>query len=421
MNEFDVIVVGGGPGGSTAASFIGKAGKKVLLLEKAKFPRDKTCGDAISGKSLSVLRELGLDKVVEANPHGLVTGVLFSSPKGDVVEIPFGTSHKQIRNGYCSRRMVYDNILFQNSKKFATVKENFMVTEVIVENGFVVGVKGINNETKQPEEYRAKIVIGGDGATSVVANKMGLSTLPDEHWCLAVRAYYDGITGMTGNIELHFIPEILPGYFWIFPMENGLANVGVGMVKTDMAKHKINLKEAMLNAIESSPLFKERFANAKIVDPVTGKEGSASDVKGWNLPFGSFHRKNHGNGFMLVGDAASLIDPFTGEGIGNAMLSGKTAGEHAVEALKAGDYSEKFLSEYDKKLWSIIAGELNTSYQMQKLGRNTFLLNLIVAKAARNPEIRDFIAGTLINEEAKKEFFSPLFYIKLLVARPWLP
>lgn len=420
MNEFDVIVIGGGPGGSTAATFAGKAGKKVLLLEKAKFPRDKTCGDAISGKSLAVLKELGLASAVEANPHGLVTGVYFTSPKGYAVEIPFGQSQKDIRSGYCSRRMVYDNILFQNSKKYATVKENFTVTDVIQENGFVVGVKGLNAE-KQPEEHRAKLVIGGDGATSVVANKMGLSALPDDHWCLAVRAYYSGIKNLSGNIELHFIPEILPGYFWIFPMENGIANVGVGMVKSDMNKNKINLKEAMLKAIAENPLFKERFANAKIIDPVTNKEGTASDVKGWNLPFGSFHRKNHGNGFMLVGDAASLIDPFTGEGIGNAMLSGKLAGETAVEALNANDVSEAFLAAYDKKLWGIIAGELNTSYQMQKLGRNTFLLNLIVAKAERNAEIREFIAGTLINEEAKKEFFSPLFYLKLLIARPWLP
>ncbi|MFH1779774.1 MAG: geranylgeranyl reductase family protein [Candidatus Micrarchaeota archaeon] len=421
MTEFDVIVVGGGPGGSTATSFLAKAGKKVLLLEKASFPRDKTCGDAISGKSLAVLKELGLEHIVEESPHGTVSGVLFSSPKGSSVIIPFGQETSSIRQGYCCRRLVYDNILFENTRKTsAVIKENFIVSSVIQENGFVVGVRGTNQE-KQEEEFRAKLVIGADGFNSIVAAGTNSNSLPEDHWCVACRAYYKGVKGNGSNIELHFINEVLPGYFWIFPMENGIANVGVGMIKTDMIKNKVNLKQVMLDAIKNNELFKERFSEAFIVDPSTGQKLDSNAVKGWNLSFGSFHRKAYGNGFMLVGDAASLVDPFTGEGIGNAMLSGKIAAKTAINALSEGNYSEEFLKSYDTELWSLIAGELDTSYKLQRLGKHTFLVNLIIAKAARNKELREVLAGMMVNEEAKKSFLSPMFYVRFLLSRPWLP
>ena len=141
MENYDVIVVGGGPGGSTTAAMLGKKGRHVLLIEKAHFPRDKTCGDAISGKSMRALRELGLNRAVEQTPHGKISGVLFSSPNGKMVQIPFPESADRGAPGYCSRREVFDNMLFQNAKKYATVLEDTAVTDVLVENGTAVGVK----------------------------------------------------------------------------------------------------------------------------------------------------------------------------------------------------------------------------------------------------------------------------------------
>ena len=129
--EYDVIVVGAGPGGSTCATFLGQKGYKVLLLDKAKFPRDKTCGDAISG-SLKTQERLNLTPAVERNSHAKVNGVIFSSPKGDVLEIPFkGT-------GYVCRRYIYDNLIFQKAKSSGIdVIQEFTVTDLIKEAGFV--------------------------------------------------------------------------------------------------------------------------------------------------------------------------------------------------------------------------------------------------------------------------------------------
>src|SRR3989338_8731381 len=146
-NKFDVIVVGGGPGGSTTASFLSKNGARVLLLDKASFPRDKTCGDAIGRRCETIMKELGIPKEVEKVPHAKIYGVTFSAPNGKIAEIavPKGRTSDY---SYCARREVFDNIVFQFAKKQEKVKtiENFMVTDVLKENKggeeFVVGVEG---------------------------------------------------------------------------------------------------------------------------------------------------------------------------------------------------------------------------------------------------------------------------------------
>lgn len=411
LKEYDVIVVGGGPGGATTAALLGKQGRNVLLVDKAKFPRDKTCGDAISGKSATMLRELGLIEAVEQHPHEDIWGVTFSSPEGVVVDIDFPRSKEGKPQGYVCRRFLYDNLLFQHAKNVlenagnhSETWERFQVMDVLQENGFVVGIKGLHMDTKNEEEAMAKVVVGADGATSAVATKLGLNHMDPKHHCGALRAYYKGISGLTKNIEIHFVEALLPGYFWIFPLENGYANVGVGMLTSDIQAKKVNLKQAMFDAIEKIPMFQKRFEGAELV----------GDVRGWNLPFGSTHRKNYGNGFLLVGDAASLIDPFSGEGIGNAMTAGGFAAKAIQTAFQKNDFSEATLQSYDRELWNEISGELKNSYRLQKLGKHRFLLNWMIRKAARSQQFRETLSAMLANREGTKQFADPLFYLKIL-------
>ena len=121
-----------------------------------------------------------------------------------------------------------------------------------------------------------------------------------------------------------------------------------------------------------------------------------------------------GPGFMLVGDAAGLIDPFTGEGIGNAMFSARYAVECAEEARRAGDHGEAFLARYGERLWAEIGYELKVSTRLQQIGRIRSLLNLVIHKAAGSQEVRDLICGMIADEVPKNRLANPLFYLKLL-------
>ena len=119
---------------------------------------------------------------------------------------------------------------------------------------------------------------------------------------------------------------------------------------------------------------------------------------------------------MLVGDAAGLIDPFTGEGIGNAMYAARYAAECAHDACRERDFSERSMSRYERRLWSEIGDALKVSSRMQQVGRSRFLLNFVIRKAERSQETRDLICGMIANEVPKKLLTNPLFYLKLLFA-----
>ncbi len=401
---YHAIVVGAGPAGSVTAAFLGKKGRKVLLLDRAKWPRDKTCGDAISGKSVGMLEELGMINAVEKAEHADVCGVVFSSPEGTVVKIAMERGGQEIGKGYVCRRKVYDNLLFENAKKHADVIEEAEVTGLVLENGKVAGVKARTGQGEQ--EFRSKVVIGADGVSSFVARHVRGAEVDPKHTCIAYRAYYSGVKGMEGKIEIHFVDSIMPGYFWIFPLENGLANVGLGMTMADVKEKDIGLAKAMDKIIKENSLFKDRFSEAKPVSP----------IRAWTIPLGSKKRKLVSDNVLLVGDAAGLVDPFSGEGIGNAMTSAKIAANAVHEALEANDTSESFLERYEKRLWDEIWGELSASNTMQKLGRNKWLLNFVINKAATSEKAREAIAGTLMSKEATQAYSSPLFYLRLLLS-----
>lgn len=403
--EYDVIVVGGGPAGATATLYCARHGLKTLLLDKSKFPRDKICGDAISGKGLRFLRELGLEQDLQLVPKMKARGIIFSAPNGKAASISFTPPQsKRLVHGYVCRRLVFDNVLFRAAKQAAAAcVEDFIVEQLRTEGGTVVGVAGRERGGGKQREFSAKIVMGADGFDSVVARGMGLYEHDSRHWCVATRCYYRGVSELTDYIEIHFVEDVLPGYFWIFPLEDGLANVGIGILHSEIRKRKINLRAAHLAATQS-PHFKKRFAQAQPLE----------DIRGWNLPLGSKRRPIHGHGFMLLGDAAGLIDPFSGEGISNAIYSGHLAAQVAAHACTAGDYSAAGLQEYADSLWQAIGPELQTSFMLQRIGRIRPLLNLVIGKAAKSIEVAQWISSMMANEAPKEALASPLTYLRLL-------
>jgi len=402
---YDVIIVGAGPAGTCAALYGHRQGLKTLLLDKSQFPRDKTCGDALSGKSVKVLDDLGLISGVDNLNGSIIKRIIFGNPRHSECELLLDKSlnKKHITHGYVIPRIAFDNFMLEEAKKVSKYEDGFTVNDLIFDNNnIVVGVKG-RTKNGEEKEFRGNLVFGADGPSSIVSKKAGLYDMNMEHTAVGIRCYYENVKDLTDQIELHYVKEMNPGYFWIFPAGQNRANIGVGLLKSIVKKEERKLSDIMLDVIDSEN-FRHRFKDAVPMEK----------PKGWNLPFGSIKRENHGDGFLLLGDAAGLVDPFTGEGIGNAMVSGRIASEIAARSKQDNNFTKQYLKKYDQDLWGYLGNELSTSSKLLKLAHSKFLLNFVIDRAARNKKVRDLMSGMLAEEIPKSELSNPLFYLKIL-------
>jgi geranylgeranyl reductase family protein len=432
--EFDAIVVGGGPGGSSAAGYLAKSGARVLFIEKEVWPRDKICGDAVGGKSLTHVNELGVKADLESTPHFRVTGILFSSPKGNSVRVPLPEEDvEKLEAGYALPRAQFDSLLFNRCQALVRgagglVIQGGEVRSVLFDDGaggqdpgegagdarhasgVVVRIGGRNGEERT---FYTRELVGAGGyrcpvARSVVESSYNEVMMDRDHYCGGYREYWRNVKGCeanAGDIEIHFVDSVIPGYFWLFPVSENVVNVGIGMVMGLLDKQKKKLKALQADVIANHPMFKDRFADAEMVP------GSA---KGWQLPFGSPRKKSSlqprrssMNGVRLVGDAASLIDPFSGEGVGNALVTGEMAARHIT--------GKKPFGEYQDEVWKMLGPELINSYRMQKLSRKSWLLNWFVGKAEKKPALQEMMTEMIASKEAQENLHSPWFMMKTLL------
>ena len=407
----DIFILGAGPGGAAASLFLAKEKISCVIADKAVFPRDKVCGDALSGKVVEVFNKYdrSLIEKLSADPIQLNSwGVTFVAPNLEELSIPFrlqkkDTNGKEIAPGFISRRIDFDNFLVQELKKQPSIQ--FLEgTEFVKFEKTANGYRCFSKDGNVCVETR--IVLCADGAHSQFAKKIAGIQVEHEHYCAGIRAYYKNVSGCKeGNyVELHFLKDFLPGYFWIFPLPGGYANVGVGMRSDKVSSKKINLKNELLSIIEKYPQLKKRFQHAEIAD----------EIRGYGLPLGSKKRSISGDNYLLIGDAASLIDPFTGEGIGNAVMSGMLAATQAGKAVQENNFSASFLKKYDEAVYGRLWDELKLSYRMQRLVNAPWLFNFIVRKANRNKTLRETISVMFEDIDLRDRLRKPSFYFKLL-------
>lgn len=410
-----VIVVGAGPAGAAASIFLSKAGIYHLILEKERFPRDKVCGDACGGKTGFVLRKADQQWIREifetSNQYTPSHGALFFSPDGKSLSIPF--SRKNVPDGqaagFTTPRITFDNFLFEKlATPYSTIYQHVVLQSIDRISQAIACVRFVENG--QHVEVTAPLIIGADGDKSLVRKTFLNHDISSKAYCVALRAYYKGVKELhhENYLELHCLPEVVPGYFWIFPLPNGLANVGIGMLSEQVRKKKINLREVMLNAVAHNPHLKHRFADATLMDK----------IQGWGLPMFIKQQRVSGDNFMLAGDAANLVDPFTGEGIGNALYSGMLAAEAANDCLHDDIFNANFLKEhYDDKLYGKLGRELKTSAILQRLCHYPWLLKFVVNKAHKSPTLNHAIGGMFTGINLRKELRKLSFYGKVLLNR----
>ena len=366
--DYDVAIVGAGPAGTACALALRHRGLRVALLDKAQFPRDKVCGDAIPGQAFKALRQLDpafVEQLQQLQPRDDVRDSRLVAPNGASLTLQWKLP------SFNSPRETFDAALLDLVRQHAATE--------ILEN---TGLKTLQIEadcarltTTDGREITARLVIGCDGANSAVGRKL----LPEPrlaraHHCVGVRAYYENVAGASsGTTEFFLSSDYLAGYVWLFPVGGGRYNVGLGMLAEIVAEHKVDLKETLTRVLATHPELAGRFAQARPLGPIVG----------FGLPLGGGRtRPISGARFMLCGDAASLIDPLQGHGIDTAIQSGILAGAQAAACFAQQDFSAGFMRDYDAQVAHQIGRKLAKSYRLMRfLSNKAWLVNAAVRLA----------------------------------------
>lgn len=412
MTNSPIVILGAGPAGAATALKLSYLGVPSVLIDKADFPRDKVCGDALSGKVAVLLDRLDpaiMDRFRRRFQPADVWGMRFSAPSARQFEIPFSVDYQRDPDkapGYVSKRMDFDNFLVEEVRRRDNISLH-LGTEI---GGWEKTPEGYIVTTKDgTRSWACRLLIDGSGAHSRFSRKEAGLEIDHDHHAAAVRAYYKGVTGCHEHnfIELHFLNKYSPGYFWIFPLPNGESNIGLGM-RTDILKKKnINLRAA-LDDIIASPQFRDRFANAEQIDPTVG----------YGLPLGSKDRVLSGDNYLLIGDAGHLIDPLTGEGIGNGIYSGYIAAELARKCLTEQRFDAEFLRAYDVRIDRVLRSEMRISYRLQQTLQWKKLTNFLARLIAANPKIIKVLSMVYTDLEIRKQLLKPWFWWRILREKP---
>ncbi|MEO3922848.1 geranylgeranyl reductase family protein [Micromonosporaceae bacterium B7E4] len=344
METVDVAVVGAGPAGASAALAARRAGARVLLLDRADFPRDKACGDGIAAHALDVLAELGVSDPVSG--YRPVPALRLVAPGGGNV------ARRLPRPAYTVPRRVFDARLVAAALAAGAELRRHAVRRIERSDGLVV-LDGT---------VAARAVVGADGAGSVVRRALGHGANPDGHLALAIRGY---APDAAGPAEQRIVTSAAhwPGYAWSFPIGDGRANVGYGEVLAGRPLRRTELLDRL------AALLPE-------VDPV-----AVTELRAHHLPL-STRRPAPGRGrIVLAGDALSLVNPFTGEGIFYAVLSGALAGAAAATAPHAA------ADRYAAALRARLGAHLRDSSAVAWLARRAPVVDGVVRAADRDARV----------------------------------
>ncbi len=334
----DVLVVGGGPAGSSCAYWLADAGWDVVLVEKKAFPREKTCGDGLTPRSVRQLADMGLEHAL-AGAHRY--DGLRANAYGKVLELAWPSHPSFPSYGYVITRHDLDHLVNEHAAKAgATVLQHTEAVQPIIDGTIRTGSPGLlpacvgavvrDAETGATRELRARYVVVADGANSRFGRALGTGRDRRRPMGLALRGYYTSPRHDDPFIESHLdirdsSGAVVPGYGWIFPLGDGRVNVGVGLLSTDRRWKGVNTSHLM-------DAFVQWVPRSWGLSPAT----SLGPPTGGKLPMGLAVGPRVGPTTIVAGDAAGSINPFNGEGIAYGYETGRLAAAAVGAALAGG-------------------------------------------------------------------------------------
>ncbi len=411
MRVFDAAIVGAGPAGSALAILLARAGHSVLLLEAKSFPRDKVCGDFVSPKGLQSLKNLGCyDEIAAVGCTRLRSSVVYLNGK-KLSEGFLPALHGYPEFGHAVPRQVLDEVLFRRAREVgATTLENCRVTGFHTTPSIAcveARVGGAN------QRFAARVIVGADGANSLVARRAGFDISDPRYVMGALRSYCTGLR-LTQTI-LYFDEQFFPGFGWIFPVNDRMANVGVGMVKEPLVKHGLNLHDFYARLLGFVRQLAAR-ANTQV---------EFGDSAGFPIRTYGGRRRNTFERGLLIGEAACLVDPISGEGIPLALESAELAFETLHRAFESHDYSTESLADYDARWKARWDPDLKLSDLIVTLIRNRYLVKLWIQSfrvmsltAMQDSDYALRTGGILAGLIPNREGLSPDIIFKTLVHGP---
>lgn len=393
---YDFIVCGGGPAGSSAAWRAATAGAKVLVCDKAEFPRDKPCGDGLTPRAVASIGALGLENELKAFNR---VDKLRVNGAGRTLTFDWPRSNDFPDFGYVVARTDLDELMLRHAQAAgAEVREKTSVVAPLVEDGVVRGVTVKHNGTT--EELRAGVVVAADGASSRIGRAVGIVAESSRPMGFAMRAHFEANRPASEDnviesyLELREGGALLPGYGWIFPMGrgpggsgNGRINVGVGFLSTYKGWREVNnahLMRAFMNALP-------REWELPAFDSL--REGG--QLKGWRLPMAFAMTPPWRPGVIACGDAAGVVNPFNGEGISEAVESAVVGVEAALHAMDGHGPSD--LSGYERQLDALWGPYYRLGRTFVRIIGNPRAMRALTTVGMRVPVVMEFAFKLLAN------------------------
>ena len=392
--DADVIVVGAGPGGSAAATFLSRQGLDVLLLEKSQFPREKVCGDGLTPRAVRMLVRLGIDTSTQAGwLHN--KGLRIYGGRVDPFDMPWPELSDFPDYGMVCPRSVFDDLLAGTAVEAGTrLHTGVRVTGPIrhERSGRVVGVTDASGRS-----WRAPIVIGADGNSARLAVQVGREHDPKRPMGVAVRSYYTSprhdMDWMESYLELwdgeRGQSNLLPGYGWVFGMGDGTSNVGLGVLNTSKGFGQTDYRALLKRWVDHTP-EEWGFRDQNMV----GK------IQGAALPMAFNRQPHYGRGLVLVGDAGGMVNPFNGEGIAYAMEAAEYAAMAIAEASSRGFGSasaEKAMRAYPEQMKASLGGYYRLGTIFVKLIGDPRIMHLCTRYGLPRKTLMRFVLKLLAN------------------------